>query len=146
MVATIAATLVEAGALNWDSKLLEIVPALQGNCKKEYENITLEQLLSNRAMIAPFEEDNSKEWKNIPKNIAQEDNQKLAFAKYALNLPPSIPEEINHVYSNGGFGIAALMLEVASGKSWEVLAKDFFQQQGLAYFQGFPSQENQNGT
>ena len=142
----IAAKLVEEGIIKWNTKLVDVVPELKDSIKKEYANITLEQLVSHRAKIHPFEEDTSKEWRGILKSISQEKDQKLSFANYALNLEPACNEKTNHIYSNGGYIIAALMLEKKSGISWRGLVDDLFNGLSINYYVGFPSQKDNNDT
>lgn len=146
ITATIAAMLVEENYIQWDSKIIDIVPELNANVRPEYEDITLVQLLSNRAKIQPFESDNSKEWKNIPKTIKTSKNSKLDFAKYALNLKPKINSEKNHSYSNGGFIISALLMERATMKTWESLVKEFNERFEIDASIGFPNQTNSLDT
>ena len=146
ITATIAARLVEEKKIKWDSKIIELVPELTGNIMTEYESVTLEDLLSNRGNIQPFEDESSREWKNIPKSISMSSDSKLTFAKYALNLKPKIDSKNNHSYSNGGFIIAALMLERCSGKTWASLVNRFNQDFEVEAFIGFPNQQSSSGT
>ena len=146
ITATIAAMLVEDKIIKWDTKIIELFPELEGTIRREYYEVTLENLLSNRGLVQPFEEDNSKEWKNIPKMVANSENTKLEFTKYALTLEPMVNRKSNHSYSNGAFIIAALMLEKASGQKWENLVEEFNQQYNVEAVIGFPNQENESGT
>ena len=146
ITATIVAILVEGGKIEWDAKLLEIVPSLKGGIKEVYESITLEDLLSNRGFIQPFEESGSREWKGIPQRKSGTKISKLTFAKYALNLKPKIGESKEFSYSNGGFIIAALMLEQASGKSWQELIELYSEFYKVDLTKGFPNQETPNQT
>lgn len=146
ITAMIAAHLVEENKLKWTSKITELIPELKGEIKPDYGEVTLESLLTNRGMIQPFEDDGSKEWKNIPNSIGKSSDSKLAFARYALNLDPKINPSKNHSYSNGGFVIAGLMLERASGKKWEELISTFNQKFEIGSFVGFPNQELNAGT
>jgi len=145
ITATIAALLVEQGKIDWNSKLIEMVPDLKGKIRNAYLNVTLEELLSNRGKVQPFEEDGSKEWKGMPSSFSTE-KSKYEFAEYALNLEPKTTSDKNHSYSNGGFIIAALMLEKASGKSWGELVEQFDEIFQVDTFLGFPNQEDVRGT
>lgn len=143
----IAAALVEDGLLNWNIKLVEAVPELKDQIHEGYKDVTLEDLLSHRARIAPFEDDKSREWRRMPEDkITVADNQKFEFTKYALNLKPSAFKETNHLYSNGGYIIAALVLEKVTGKTWEQIVKQFFSDLKMNHFMGFPSQNNEIDT
>lgn len=146
ITATLAAILVEGNYIQWDTELLELVPELKGGIREEYESIDLENLLSHRGFVQPFEESSSSEWKGMRKSFGKADATKYQFAEYALNLPPKKDTENNHSYSNGGFVIAALMLERCTDKSWADLVQLFNMQFGVEVFVGFPSQENPKGT
>ncbi len=49
MTSTMIATLVAEGKLDWDTKLIDVIPELKGNIHSDYYNITLWQLLTHRA-------------------------------------------------------------------------------------------------
>ena len=49
MTATPAAMLIEEGKLRWDSKITDVIPELVGKMDKQYEALTVAQLLSHRA-------------------------------------------------------------------------------------------------
>ncbi|MBX2874707.1 MAG: beta-lactamase family protein, partial [Saprospiraceae bacterium] len=119
--AFLAAHLVEQGIANWSDKLLEVVPELDQPKYQAYRTVTLEQLLSHRAGIAPFESASSKEFRAIPKDIQTHDNPRLTFARVALSFAPRTPEKKNHLYSNGGYILAALMLERLTHSTYEEL-------------------------
>ena len=143
----IAGSLVDSGILTWDIKLLDVVPELRGKINKSYSNITLEQLLSHRAMIHPFEDDGSREWRRMPENLIESSqDQKMAFAEYALNLNPAKNKKTNHLYSNGGYIIAGLILEHKTDKTWEELVAELFAKIRINHYVGFPSQNDLNDT
>ena len=146
ITAMLAAILVAEGKIEWEEKLLDVVPELKEHSRADYLDITLAQLLSHQAMILPFESDNSSEWKKMPKDLNKQPDPKLAFAIYALGLKPKKNKDSNHLYSNGGYTLAALMMERKSGQSWEQLLDDLCSKLDLAYYVGFPSQENTGGT
>ena len=144
ITASIAADLVENGFVEWDTKLLDLVPELN-DCNESFKNVTLSELISHRAMLPAFEDSKSKEWKGIPKDIENERNPRLAFAKYALSLEP-ITTELNHAYSNAGYIIASLMMEQVTNKKWEQLVMDFSTKAGIKIFCGYPSEESSDAT
>ncbi len=146
ITATIAATLVKEQKIAWNSKITAVIPELKGNIRTEYDSVSLEDLLSNKGMVQPFEEDDSQEWKNLPKSISNSSNSKLEFAKYALNLAPKINSEKGFSYSNGGFIIAGLMLERCSGKSWAELIDKFNQDFEVEAIPCFPNQNVSTDT
>ncbi|MEO9871887.1 serine hydrolase domain-containing protein [Ekhidna sp.] len=143
ITATIAADLVEDGVIEWDSKLLDVVPELS-KCHESYHNLTLSQLLNHRAMLPAFEDNKSKEWRGIPKGIENSINPRLAYAEYALDLEPM--NIGTHSYSNAGYIIAALMLEKATNKQWSQLVFDFCMKIKIDAFCGFPAEEDLEET
>lgn len=135
--AFLSALLVERGILNWSDKLMEVVPELDRSSFVAYENVTLEQLLTHRAGIAPFESSSSKEFRALPKDLEKFEDPRLAFAQIALSFKPDLKQG-NHSYSNGGYILAALMLERATSSSFENLMDDLGQELNLKFHCGFP--------
>jgi CubicO group peptidase (beta-lactamase class C family) len=116
MTATMLATLVAEGKLNWDMKLIEAIPDLKNSIHSDYHKITLWQLLTHRA--------------GIPKNPIDEgafSSKEIKARRLAIledNLKsPAIYEIDKFNYSNFGYVIAACMAEQITGLSWEVLMK-----------------------
>lgn len=58
ITAFIVAKYVEKGKLKWTTKFFDIFPDWKENSKVEYYNITLQDLLSHRARIQPFQGEN----------------------------------------------------------------------------------------
>ena len=116
MTATMLATLVAEGKLNWDTKLIEAIPELKNRIHTDYHKITLWQLLTHRA--------------GIPKNPTDEGafsskeikKRRLAILEDNFKLPATHEIDQFH-YSNFGYMIAACMAEQITGLSWEVLMK-----------------------
>lgn len=144
ITATIAALLIEEGLISWNTRLIDQVPELK-SIRNEYKEITIGDLLSNRGKIQAFEDDKSPEWKGIPKRPGTQ-MSKLDFAQYALSLVPHTNPNKNHAYSNGGFIIAALMMERAANKTWEQLIMMFNEKYNLNCSIGFPNQIDEQGT
>jgi len=116
MTATMLATLVAEGKLNWDTTLIEAIPELKNRIHKDYHKITLWQLLTHRA--------------GIPKNPTDEgafSSKEIKARRLAIlvdNFKSPATYEIDKFhYSNFGYVIAACMAEQITGLSWEVLIK-----------------------
>jgi len=114
MTATMLATLVADGKLNWEMKLIEAIPELKNSINPYFQDITLWQLLTHRAGL-PL---NPMNWHAHSQKEIKE--RRLAILKDNLSSPPAIEQgEFN--YSNFGYMIAACMAEKVSGLSWESL-------------------------
>lgn len=134
----LAAKLVEAGRLSWDSRLLDVVPELRQQARPAYGRVTLGDLLSHRTGIAPYMQ--RSEFKRLPPFKGPDSTRRLEFARVVLQQPPvGRPPGKRYAYSNAGYVIAALMLEHAAHRSWESLLDSTFRQLGLNYWLGFPN-------
>lgn len=118
MTGFVIAKYVETGKLKWDTKFFDLFPEWKKQSKTDYYAITLQDLLSHRAKIQPFQG----EEENVPRFKGTKQQKREAFGKYVLTLPGAETDETTEfVYSNAGYTLAALMLEKATGKTWEQL-------------------------
>ncbi|MEM1218616.1 MAG: serine hydrolase domain-containing protein [Bacteroidota bacterium] len=127
ITALVCAYYVEQELIQWDTPLSEVLPSLADSIHPHYREKTLQDFLSHRTGIAPFEDDRSEEWKGIPNGLASLESPARPFAHYALQLPPQELSENGILYSNGNYAVAALMLESAIGKSWEEMVRGFLE-------------------
>jgi CubicO group peptidase (beta-lactamase class C family) len=124
MTAFIVAKYVEKGKLKWTTKFFDIFPGWKENSKAAYYNITLQDLLSHRARIQPFQGDNDP---TIPDFKGTKQEKRKAFAKFVLTLNPVETDTIHKFnYSNADYTLATLMLEKVAQKSWEQLVEKIF--------------------
>jgi D-alanyl-D-alanine carboxypeptidase len=135
MTATVAARLVEKGHITWDTTIAQAVPELAGAMRKEYRKVTLDQLLRHESGLprdVPMASQDSETaqrllHRGMPVWFLQDYDAKLSVtenrlkcAAAVLALPPVGPKGKSE-YSNAGVMIAGLMLEKATGKSFEKL-------------------------
>lgn len=126
MTAFIIAKYVEKGKLKWATKFFDIFPQWKNNSNQAYFNVTLQDLLSHRARIQPFQGENDPIIPNF-KGTKQEKRKK--FGKFVLSLEPAEIDTVQKfTYSNADYTLATLMLEEVTQKSWEQLAKKVFNQ------------------
>jgi CubicO group peptidase (beta-lactamase class C family) len=124
MTAFIIARYVEKGELKWSTKFFEIFPEWKKESKIDYANITLQDLLSHRAGIQPFQGENDPV---IPDFKGTNQDKRKQFGQFVLTLESVKPDEQNpFIYSNAGYTLATLMLEKVTGKSWEQLVEKVF--------------------
>jgi len=117
MTATIIATLVEQGALNWDTTIADIYPELVGTIQPDYDDVTLLELLSHRsgiADLASFHQMALTLQGPLP-------DQRYTMVQVVLAESPAAPPGSTYIYSNWGYIIAGAMAEQVSGESWEDL-------------------------
>ncbi len=126
--ATLAAVLIEKGELSWNTTLREAYPNL--DMRKEYETITLVQLLSHRAGLPEWIDHLTSKTTNdqFVKNWWVD--RKLPMEMRSRYIEETVKQELvdepdNSVYySNSGYIMAGAMLEEISGKSYEQLMLD----------------------
>ncbi|HEY3476356.1 MAG TPA: serine hydrolase domain-containing protein [Anaerolineales bacterium] len=129
MTATVIAALIQAGKLSWNTTPIDLFPEWHDQIHASLREITLQQLLTHRAGIPPFEED--EEIAQLPDVSGRPAEVRRAHADWLLRRGAASPVG-EHIYSNAGYGLAAVMAESASGHSWESLMQaELFEPLGM---------------
>lgn len=123
ITATVAAILVEEGKLSWTTTLAEVFPDLRDSMSADFRGVTMDLLLSHHAGISPFTDTDARDWKSIPNLAGTHTQQRAAFTAWVLRGKPAGPIGTKILYSNGGYTIAAAVLERIMGESWESLVR-----------------------
>ena len=128
MTATLAATLVEEGVLNWETTVSEALGE-KLRMREEYESVTLGMLLANRGGIPGKVPDSV--YAEVDRGARVKDlkareilKQRAKYVEAVLNLEPSRKPDTGFEYSNAGFVIAGAMMEQVTGKPWETLMEE----------------------
>lgn len=120
----IAAKLVEAKKITWTTTYAQLFPQNKGKLKPAYQTIALKDLLSNQAALPPFM--NVTDFAFVPLSPGDAIAQRREFAYWVLQQPSLEADRKNKmVVSVASYGVAAAMLEKASGKSWEKMLDEF---------------------
>jgi CubicO group peptidase (beta-lactamase class C family) len=119
MTATLTAMLIEEGKLNWDTTIADVFPELKGKMDKQYETVTVEQLLTHRGGVpgAPP----AAAWKQAWEQQGTPIQQLREFVEAVLKQPPEATPGTKMIYSNQGYCIIGAMLEKLTGTPWETL-------------------------
>ena len=124
MTAFMIAKYVEKGKLKWTTKFFDLFPEWVNESKQAYANITLQELLSHKAGIQPFQGEDDPQ---IPDFKGTNPQKRKQFGKFVLTLEPvKIDDQNPFIYSNAGYTLATLMVEKVTGKSWEQLVEKVF--------------------
>jgi len=124
MTAFIIAKYVEKGKLKWTTKFFDLFPEWKEKSKPEYANISLQDLLSHKAGIWPFQGEGEQK---IPDFKGTNPEKRKQFGQFVLKLEPvKLTEQNPFIYSNAGYTLATLMLEQITGKTWEQLVEKVF--------------------
>ena len=117
MTATLTARLIEEGKLNWNTTIAEIFPELRGKMDKQYEAVTVEQLLHHRSGVPG--EPPSAAWKRAWEEKGTPTEQRREFVEAVLSQPPAAAPGTKMIYSNQGYAILGAMLEKITGQDFE---------------------------
>jgi CubicO group peptidase (beta-lactamase class C family) len=119
MTATLAAILIEEGKLRWDTTIAEVFPELKGKMDKQYEAVTVGQLLHHRGGVpgAPP----AAAWKRAWEEHGTPTQQRREFIEAVLSQPPEAVPGTTMIYSNQGYAIVGAMLEKITGQDYETL-------------------------
>lgn len=123
VTATLLAVLVEAGVISWDRTLAESFPDLAQTMAPAWRAVTLRQLLTHRAGVAPYT--SAEEILGLPSDLraGPPSLQRTAFARWLLQRPPA-GQPGRFAYSNAGYALAAAIAEQATGLPWESLLQE----------------------
>lgn len=119
MTATLAAMLIEEGKLRWDSTIAEVFPELKHNMAKQYESVTVEQLLTHRGGVPGAPPDAA--WQRAREAKGTPLQQRREFIEAVLSERPQAEPGTKMIYSNQGYAIIGAMLEKLTGTAWEDL-------------------------
>jgi D-alanyl-D-alanine carboxypeptidase len=143
----IAAKSVEDKLISWDTKFFDLFPELKHESNSGYVDINLKELLSHRAHLIGFK-DSSEVYPIVDyeKNISDVlglPEKRYEFIKQVLKYDPvPLYEHPDDRYSNAGYIAAAIMLEKATGKSWEDLINKMSETLDLGLHIGWPDDVN----
>ena len=122
MTATLAAMLIEEGKLRWDTTIADVFPELKGSMNRQYETVTVEQLLQHRGGVPGKPPDAA--WRRAWEQLGTPTEQRRDFIEAVLSHPPEAPPGTKMIYSNQGYAIVGAMLEKLTGTPWEKLIID----------------------
>jgi CubicO group peptidase (beta-lactamase class C family) len=119
MTATLTAMFIEEGKLRWNSTIAEVLPDLKDKMDKQYETVTLEQLLTHRGGVPG--KPPSAAWAKARLKQGTPKEQRLEFITSVLSQPPEAKPGTRFIYSNQGYALVGVMLEKIADKPWESL-------------------------
>jgi len=119
MTATLAAMLVDAGVVAWDTTLAELFAKLAPTMAPGYRTVTLEQLL-HHVGGTPRTLAGTAAWRRLWTSHAPLRQQRYELARTILSAPRAVAPG-TFAYSNAGYIIAGAALERLTDTPWEQL-------------------------
>lgn len=139
----IAAWLVEKRKLKWNTRFFDLYPQWRRKSQEVYLDMDLSELLAHRAWIPAYSSDTF--YKGLPEFKGTTAERRAEFGKYLIQQPPVPIDEKPIHYSDAGYTLAALMMEKASGKTWEQLVEIVLNEKlHLCYSIGWPGSIDSN--
>jgi CubicO group peptidase (beta-lactamase class C family) len=127
MTATLAARIVETGALQWNARIGDVLGSVVTGMRPEYRDITLLHILSHRGGL-PRDLESMRDAKG-------DYLQRRDYVEAALRMPPVAAPAEQMLYSNVDYVVAGLMLETVGRQPWETLiAHHVFEPLGIRSF------------
>lgn len=118
ITATLVARLVERGVLGWDTTIGSV---LGKGVHAAWRDVTITWLVCHRSG-APLNFDENL-WQTMVARGGSPREQRRFFVGEGLKTPPTATPNSGTVYSNSGFLVAGVMLEVLTDTSWEDLVR-----------------------
>ncbi len=121
----LVAKFVDTGLINWDTRIIDYISFNEKSIISEYKKISIEELLSHSSGFAQYSSD--QDFFNVTEEIPEISgsiiNERKQFTNWNFqNLKTTRKGEFS--YSNGGYVVAASILEHITHKSWEVLLNE----------------------
>jgi CubicO group peptidase (beta-lactamase class C family) len=132
----IAALLVARKKIAWETKLFDLYPELRRRSNAAYAGVTLRELLTHRARLPGLHIGDVFPVASAFTGDAA--HRRLQFGAWILRQKP-VSTRNGYFFSNAGYIVAALMLERASGRSWEELVGDLGTELGIDFHFSYPN-------
>jgi CubicO group peptidase (beta-lactamase class C family) len=123
MTALLCGILVDEGKLKWNQTLGKTFPELKKSMHRQYQDVTLEQLLTHRGG-APGAIEKDDLWGQLWQHKGSPTSARRLLVQGVTAKPPEAAPGEKFIYSNAGYSIAGYMAEKVTGKSWESLMRD----------------------
>jgi CubicO group peptidase (beta-lactamase class C family) len=123
MTATMIASLVEQGLLDWSTTVSQAFPELTQRMDPRWRSATLQQLLTHRSG-APADLNAGGLWQRLWAHADRPPvEQRRELVEAVLTEPPAAEPGTAYIYSNAGYAIAGAMAESVTKIPWEQLMR-----------------------
>ncbi|TPG44443.1 serine hydrolase domain-containing protein [Flavobacterium pectinovorum] len=141
VTAYLAALLVKEEKIKWDTKFFDLYPELKAKSNPATYNFTLQDFITFRAGINTWSYGNDTPTQEEIKGNNQQ--QRYEFIAWFLQQNPAT-EKQSVSWSNPSYVAAGLMLEKATGKTYELLVKELGKSLNINFDFGQPNLKDKN--
>ncbi|OXA76840.1 hypothetical protein B0A65_18005 [Flavobacterium frigidimaris] len=138
----LATVLVKEGKIKWDTKFFDLYPELKAKSNPATYNYTLQDFITFRANINTWSYGNDTPTQKEIKGNNQQ--QRYEFIAWFLQQESSIAEKKDIYWSNPSYVAAGLMLEKATGKTYENLVQQLGKSLNIDFDFGQPNLKDIN--
>lgn len=142
ITAYLAAVLVKEGKIKWETKFFDLYPELKAKSNSQYYNFTLRDFITFRAHIPTWSYGNKAPTQKEIKGTNPE--QRYEFMKWFFAKTSAISEKKDVYGSNPSYVAAGLMLEKATGKTYETLVQELGKSLNIDFEFGQPNLKDKN--
>ena len=122
MTATIAGRLVDRGLISWNTRVSDLFTNYQ-SFNSAFTNATLDQLLAHRTGIESGTTFENSHFNQLFAQTGTLPQLRRWVSETVMTDAPQVAPG-TFLYANQGYTVAATMLEMASGQTWETLIQD----------------------
>jgi CubicO group peptidase (beta-lactamase class C family) len=122
MTATLVARCVDAGLLSWDQTIGSVLGAAIPDMRDEYRDASFRHLLCHHAGLQA--NIRGRDFNRYRSDNPDPREERISFARQALQQKPVGPMETSFAYSNNGYVVVGAMLEAILGAPWESLIRE----------------------
>jgi CubicO group peptidase (beta-lactamase class C family) len=140
----LAAALVKEGKIKWETKFFDLYPELKAKSNQATYNFTLKDFITLRAHLPIWSYGNKRPTQKEIKGNAQE--QRYEFISWFFKQNKTISEKQDVYWSNPSYVAAGLMLEKATGESYEALITELGKNLNIDFQFGQPNLKDENQT
>ncbi|RZJ52308.1 MAG: class A beta-lactamase-related serine hydrolase [Flavobacterium sp.] len=137
----IATLLVKEGKIKWDTRFFDLYPELKAKSNPETYNFTLQDFLTFRAKLSIWSYGNETPTQKEIKGNNQQ--QRYEFIAWFFQQNPVL-EKQDIYWSNPSYVAAGLMLEKATGKTYETLVEELGKSLNIDFDFGQPNLKDKN--
>jgi len=124
MTATLIGRLVESGQLRWDDTVGDLLGDVAPDMRPEYRPVTLRHLGSHRSGLPGDLSSEQISRFRFSSESADARDERLAYARLALAMPPKGQAGTRYEYANNGYVVLGAIIERRLKKPWEIAIRE----------------------